>query len=617
MKNENTGYKLATRILLRKTVDGAVSEQIYYLGHYAGDRFMVLSPNELAALSTEAYNACVKDTKLYIMTREEVPDLDRVFDNLAVVEDQIMCPLPLRVNTVSVNARIVGEEIIVTYTASANVASDVTVGLESGGRNIIKLGKAQASAAVPAELHGKTVKTILYVGTESVCFDKEFEYRIDPLVEIPKVPVALKQNKIEVSFDIRQNQIRAFVNPYFLTASVVITRFTKRSGGAVSSFDVKLLPGTASEDGENNGSGVGVVPENFYGQDVEVSLYSVDGQVGADRDAEFYYTLLTSTLRIPDLVEREKNMIDVVACFDAGEICYRATSEKSVASDVLIGFDGEDQQFILPYITIGKHTNTVTGNANTLQYGKDFMAKVYGVNHIQGVSSDSQYTYVATGRVIHIPTPLDLPDNTPVIDFIIRDGKVFLLVNLPYPADNELFIGFKGLIDLPDTRLMPGESYKEWELPVSACGKPCWPVMLEVGGSLQQYSNYFWGSRYRYAAAGVHKVIPTLPRTDNFITVTASATNGEVTLMYVADKPVASQIFVRATDPLSRRESTGNFSENTRVAYDTLNDYNNALRGKTVNVTVYRVFASDGSYDKDYDAIYNYRVKTPTLVVPE
>lgn len=605
----NTGYKIATYIKVERKSVGQVTEKSYGIGRYIGGRFAVLDAGVLAGLTEAEYELSVSDTLNYVLSEEGVDNLE--MSGNSRIYDTSSCPLPLLIDVIGVVCEVTLQRTLaITFTAVYAVASNIQISISAGSEVvecILLKGTQRVSVVLPDSFAGNTGVLKAMVQEIGGDTDETYRYKIQDSVAIPLLVSSLKDNRLTPQFRMNEDSIDLFMLPDYTITSDLVIRFSMMRDGVEVNFDISEKKGNAIHRPTE-------VPPAFYGAEAGVKIFSVGGVSGILEDEKYRY-LVDGVLKMPDLVVREENMIDVDVFCEPGAVRYRARSARAVASEVVVDFtntDIDDQFFVLKKLTLNTGLDAVTGKAGSNQYGKYFTVFIYSVGGRPGVVSDDRYRYVATSRVVRIPDPAELTDNTLAYDFVMTDGKVKLVVNLPYPSAHDLIFSFKNMSGEIDGILRAGETSKEWDVPVSMYGRTTWPIMEELGGSYPgtgSYKDFLWDEKYRYGINGEKKTVPLPPRKDNFIRVEFLEVGGVSTLRYSADHAVASQIFVRATDAASGMYSTGNFYAGTSVAYDSMNtDYNRMLLGKTLDVSIYRVFSGDNNQSSDL--VYDYKLAT-------
>jgi hypothetical protein len=194
---DNTGYKLATRILLTVTTGGHAVEHSYPIGKYADGTFVALTENEISVLTDVEYKECISMTATYILDKEGIKyieDLTDIMSNEAIVQDHYMCPILLPVNKIAASAAtVLGNDVSITYTADHPAGSDVTVVLSYQGDSftaVLQKGKNTVSAIVPKKFWGMEVLLSLYVGSEGIVSDSVYSYSIQRSILLPDIDSA-------------------------------------------------------------------------------------------------------------------------------------------------------------------------------------------------------------------------------------------------------------------------------------------------------------------------------------------------------------------------------------------------------------------------------------------
>lgn len=100
---QNTGNKVATRVIITKTLAGESEEKQYAIGRYVDGAFTALSSVEIAKLNDTEYQNCIYDTKRYIAQAEGIESIDGIFTNEPLIYDITACPIGAESNDYSFN----------------------------------------------------------------------------------------------------------------------------------------------------------------------------------------------------------------------------------------------------------------------------------------------------------------------------------------------------------------------------------------------------------------------------------------------------------------------------------------------------------------------------------
>lgn len=136
---QNTGNKVATRVIITKTLAGKSEERQYTIGRYVNGFFTVLSSTEIAKLKDAEYQNCIYDTKRYIAQAEGIEDIDGIFTNEPLVRDTAMCPIEVpdeKVHTITMTSFASN----ITLLASSGGDEEITVDWGDGNTETIPLG---------------------------------------------------------------------------------------------------------------------------------------------------------------------------------------------------------------------------------------------------------------------------------------------------------------------------------------------------------------------------------------------------------------------------------------------------------------------------------------------
>lgn len=496
---DNTGYKIATKIKVTKKSDNSVSEKVYPIGKYKGDKFVSYSSDELAKLTSEEYKKCIQDTKLYILTEEEMEDMgDFLNDNM--VQDFDMCPLPLPVNNITVSCGTDSyDNICLTYTALYEVASDIIIEtkyernsspfytkLKNGTTSVIHkfdIGYGGLEAMFDCHIVDSTLKE-----------DSKYKYTIQPSITLPKPKII--DCKFNPAFDNRETELLlTYTYPTNrVQESKVVIRISIQDDGSESYFDI------VKEPNDKINSWV-KVPDKFWGKTANVKIYSVGDIVGENSDSKYNYKV-DETVEIPDKKIIQENILSANVIVESGEVYVIIRSRYSVASDLVLVLEDVNPY----YIEMKKGENEARVKIRESSYQKTLHGKIYSVNNITWKHYDDTYKYVF-GQNITIPKDF-LPDNTPEYNYIIRDGSVVCLIDFPHEIEAKIRIDI--LSTSASLICNPGNNHYEIMMEPRDYGRDSKLMILYVGGCIQAIDGYLKGDKYRYKEYGEIKVVPSL-----------------------------------------------------------------------------------------------------------
>lgn len=399
---ENTGYKIATKIKVTKKSGSSVSEKFYTIGMFKGGVFVPYSSETLSKLTPKEYKECVRDTRMYIMSEEDVSG-DMVEVNEDMVQDYGMCPVPLPMNVISVSGEIESTGVLdsenyiwLRFEAKYEVASDLYIKLRaeggsySGYKCVLKKGEKTVRTIVDSNISGKVASLELSLTEDSV-----YRYSIQPTVDIPKLGVLVKRFNPVVRP--QNGRVELTYMPAFgLQTSDVVIRVSINEDGKESYFDILKRGG----DGTTN---MYDVPANFLGKTANVRIYSVNGVVGETSDSRYRYEV-EPELSIPDILQSNKLDASVRIVedsqYDKDEPQhYRPvltiTSEDPVASDLEfeVGNVNSSGSVLVPYPVMRKGAGSLEKKLPYSCKGRDIDVMLYSVGGVSYKGYDDKYRY--------------------------------------------------------------------------------------------------------------------------------------------------------------------------------------------------------------------------------
>lgn len=397
---DNTGYKVATKIKVAKKSGDSISEKTYPIGRYNGDNFVSYSSHELAQLSPEEYKKCVQDTKLYILTEEEMENMGD-FLNENMVQDFGMCPLPLPVDMISASGEVDSNNYIwVTFTSQYEVASDILIKMmyeDSIVPNEILLLKGHKT--VTAQQHpnrgGTEAMLDLNVKGSLLKEDSTYRYSIQPTILIPKLNII--DDKFNPVTHVFGDKVQlTYVYSFAIQISDVVIRVSINENGVESYFDIVKK----AYDGTEN---MYDVPANFLGKTANVRIYSVNGVVGETSDSRYKY-LVENTIAIPNILPSNKLSASVYVPNEinpewpsdpAYAPLLTIKSENPVTSDLEfeIGNVNASGRVLVPYPVMKSGTSVLEKTLPYSTKGRTIDILLYSIGGVPYKGYDEKYRY--------------------------------------------------------------------------------------------------------------------------------------------------------------------------------------------------------------------------------
>lgn len=388
----------------------------------------------------------------------------------------------------------------------------------------------------------------------------------------------------------------------------------------------------------------GVTSDNYYslGKYVDDNfVFMTPGELSVLSDAE-YASCLTDTKRyialkenIPDINNifiNEAKVEDLYMCplpltenpitalafkTPANEVGITFTSKYKVASDVtiLLKYGNISNSYILK-----TGTSDLSVIAGEEYWGKTCLLSVYIGN--SGIRNDNQYIYTIQESIGIPDIFIDLTDNTPVITFEEKEGKIVVNIDFPRPTEDDVRMDVKYVGGGKTLIIKAGTTHRDFILDASKGGYFLIIKTEKAGGNVnapvtnpEVVNGYVYGTQYKYRYETYNGILPTITIKDNPITANSGVVSGQAYIQFTSQYPLRSTIGIQV------ETTDGNFSQNITLAPNSTVQKENIgyfFKGKEVRLSIIYIYdgTTGNNTSADSDNVYKYSV-TPLLNIPE